>query len=363
MSSIELHEESFFADTGIQWLFKVPIYSFGILVYYLTITLVQKRSGAMKTAVITNPSIVLQLDGVTKQISGKKIVDSLSFDVVKGEIVGLLGPNGAGKTTTIRMIVGLIKMTEGDVRIGGSSIRTNFEQAIRHIGGIIENPEFYPYMTGYDNLKQYQRMSDSITEERIKAVTKLVGLQEAMGKKVKAYSLGMRQRLGIAQALLHEPSVLILDEPTNGLDPAGIREMRDYLKQIAQEEGIAILVSSHLLAEMELMCSRVVVIQEGKLVTVRSIGGAATEREQLTIALQVSDVDKASEAIVRLGAAAQIIHQDAATKRVTLQMLHEDIPKLVNALAAEGIGIYRIEETKVSLEDEFMKWTGGNRIA
>lgn len=162
---------------------------------------------------------VLSLQGVSKRIGSKWIVSQLSFDVHKGEVVGLLGPNGAGKTTTIRMIAGLIGMTEGDVLVRGSSIRSDWKQAIRHIGAIIENPEFYPYMTGYDNLKQYQRMNPWISRERIDEVVRLVGLEQAMKKKVKAYSLGMRQRLGIAQALLHEPSVLILDEPTNGLDP------------------------------------------------------------------------------------------------------------------------------------------------
>lgn len=143
-------------------------------------------------------SIVLQMNQVSKVIKGKAIVDQLSFDIRKGEIVGLLGPNGAGKTTTIRMMTGLIKMSEGDVLVQGHSIRNDFNRAIAHIGAIIENPEFYPHMTGLDNLKQYVRMSDDVPESRIEEVVQLVGLQEAMSKRVKAYSLGMRQRLGIA---------------------------------------------------------------------------------------------------------------------------------------------------------------------
>ncbi|RJE90885.1 ABC transporter ATP-binding protein [Paenibacillus sp. 1011MAR3C5] len=307
---------------------------------------------------------VLQLNGVTKRIGSKTLVSGLSFQIAKGEIVGLLGPNGAGKTTTIRMIVGLIGMTEGDVHIGGHSVRTDFERAIRHVGGIIENPEFYPYMTGMDNLKQYARMSEGVTEARIHEVTKLVGLQNALDKKVKAYSLGMRQRLGIAQALLHRPSVLILDEPTNGLDPAGIREMREYMKSIAEKEGIAILVSSHLLSEMELMCSRVVVIQEGKLITVRSIGG---EREQdsnlVRLALQVSHTEQARRILTGLKIDSLQAIEEAGVDRITLSVRHEDIPEIVAALAGGGVGLYRIEEMKSTLEDEFMKWTEGNRIA
>lgn len=310
------------------------------------------------------PSIVLHLDNVTKRIGGKTIVDGLSFQVAKGEIVGLLGPNGAGKTTTIRMMVGLIGMSEGDVRIAGYSVKDNFERAIAHVGGIIENPEFYSYMTGMDNLKQYQRMSRGVTLARIQEVAKLVGLHEALHKKVKAYSLGMRQRLGIAQALLHRPSVLILDEPTNGLDPAGIREMRGYLKTIAEQEGIAILVSSHLLSEMELMCGRVVIIQEGKLITTRSIGGEKNrETERVNLALQVSDKGRAAAILIGLKSTGLELLDGDEADRLLLSMPHEDIPSMVSALTSAEVGIYRLEEIKTTLEDEFMKWTEGNRIA
>lgn len=306
-------------------------------------------------------SVVLSAENITKTIGNKNIVDGLSFDIQKGEIVGLLGPNGAGKTTTIRMIVGLIKMSQGDVIVQGHSIRNQFVKAIRHIGGIIENPEFYPYMSGYDNLKQYQRMSEGIKESRINEVIKLVGLQDAIHKKVRAYSLGMRQRLGIAQALLHSPSILILDEPTNGLDPAGIREMRDYLKLIAKEEGIAILVSSHLLSEMELMCSRVIVIQEGKLVTERSIGGEQ-QNDLVTVSFRVNNTQQALDAVHKLNEV-QVIGVQPDRTEITFQLQDEFIPQIIKILGEAGVAIYRIEETKQSLEEEFLKWTGGNRIA
>ncbi|WP_334074977.1 MULTISPECIES: ABC transporter ATP-binding protein [Paenibacillus] len=311
-----------------------------------------------------NTEAVLSVEGVSKIIRNRKIVDRLSFELYPGEIVGLLGPNGAGKTTTIRMIVGLISMSEGDVRVKGKSIRHDFAKAISHIGGIIENPEFYPHMTGYDNLKQYQRMSEGITEERIRAVTELVGLQNAMNKRVKAYSLGMRQRLGIAQALLHEPSILILDEPTNGLDPAGIREMRDYLKKIAAEEGISILVSSHLLSEMELMCSRVVVIQEGKFVTERPLGSATEVKQEslVQVVLRVNDALKAQARLARMEEIS-ILQVSEEQHQVAVAVRDAYIPRVVSALGAEGVDLFRIEEIKESLEDEFLKWTGGNRIA
>ncbi|MDQ6419085.1 ABC transporter ATP-binding protein [Paenibacillus sp. LHD-117] len=306
---------------------------------------------------------VLELDYVTKRIGGKTLVNGLSFQVGSGEIVGLLGPNGAGKTTTIRMIVGLISMSEGDIRIGGSSVRKQFESAIRHIGAIIENPEFYPYMSGMDNLKQFMRMEGGVSEARIREVSALVGLEDALHKKVKAYSLGMRQRLGIAQALLHKPKVLILDEPTNGLDPAGIREMRDYLKLIAEKEGIGILVSSHLLTEMELMCSRVVVIQEGKLLAVRTIKpDGSDESRQMSVSLEVTDAEQAAQHIAA-SSKAELQGNDADGGRLIVKLAREDIPAIVKRLTDAGIGIYRIEENKATLEDDFMKWTGGNRIA
>ncbi|MUG44532.1 ABC transporter ATP-binding protein [Paenibacillus woosongensis] len=305
---------------------------------------------------------VLSVNQVSKKIGGKLLVNRLSFDIHKGEIVGLLGPNGAGKTTTIRMIVGLISMSEGDIFVMDKSIRRNFTEAIAHIGGIIENPEFYRHMSGYDNLKQYQRMAEGITEERIMEVAKLVGLEQALHKRVKAYSLGMRQRLGIAQALLHRPSILILDEPTNGLDPAGIREMRDYLKQIARDEGIAILVSSHLLSEMELMCSRVIVIQQGELVTVRSLEEHQSETEYAKLKLRVDDAVRAKERLQRME---EVIITGIApeSKEIAVTVRECYIPRMVQALGEERIGLYRMEESRESLEDEFLKWTGGNYIA
>jgi ABC-2 type transport system ATP-binding protein len=305
-----------------------------------------------------NADIVLEVDRLSKQIGKRKIVDRLSFHIKKGQIVGLLGPNGAGKTTTIRMIVGLIGMTEGDVRIQGYSVRNSFSKAISYVGGIIENPEFYSYMSGYDNLKQYQRMGKGLTESRIKEVLNLMGLQEAMHKKVKTYSLGMRQRLGIAQALLHKPSILILDEPTNGLDPAGIREMRDYLKKAAKEEGLAVLVSSHLLSEIELMCNEVVVIQQGKLVTVKQLGEAAQERDDVKLSLRVDQLVN-TKTLIDCAQNMQVLAVDPEHGELTIQTEDAEIPKLVNLLAAQGIGVYRIQENRETLEDEFLKWTGG----
>ncbi|MFC6335023.1 ABC transporter ATP-binding protein [Paenibacillus septentrionalis] len=308
--------------------------------------------------------VVLQLDSVTKKVGKQIIVDQLSFEVRQGEIVGLLGPNGAGKTTTIRMIVGLIGMTSGEVLIKGHSIRSSFSQAITHVGAIVENPEFYAYMTGWDNLKQYQRMTAGITEARMKQIVEVVGLSEAMNKRVKSYSLGMRQRLGIAQALMHSPSILILDEPTNGLDPAGIREMRDYLKRIAQEEGIAILVSSHLLSEMELMCSRVVIIQQGKFIREQLLGSAHIDQnshEAQSLLIRVNELQQARLVLDKMESI-QYIAMNDLTNELEISCTDEALAQYVHELSKQKIAVYRIVDVKRSLEDEFLAWTGGNQI-
>jgi ABC-2 type transport system ATP-binding protein len=299
---------------------------------------------------------VLEVQGVTKKIDNKTIVDSLSFNIKRGEILGLLGPNGAGKTTTMRMIVGLTSITEGDIFIEGHSIKTNFKQAISKIGVVVENPSFYPFLSGYDNLKYYARMAKGVTVERIKETVELLGLEHAIHKKTKTYSLGMRQRLGIAQALLHRPSVLILDEPTNGLDPAGIREMRDYLKKVARHEGTAILVSSHLLAEIELMCDRAVIIQNGKHIKTYNITEKSAQEE---ITFIVDNAEKAVQVLIEEFEEEKIRVKDRA---LSILIKEEDIPSVVKALVSNNIDLYYIYRSKQSLEDIFLEATGGNII-
>ncbi|KAB2954213.1 ABC transporter ATP-binding protein [Heliorestis acidaminivorans] len=213
----------------------------------------------------------VQFDKVTKKIGKKTIIDEISFSIAPGEVFGLLGPNGAGKTTALRMLTGLMKPTKGDIRLCGYSIQKDFEKAIQHVGAIIENPDLYSYLTGYQNLIHFARMSGKVNKERLTEIIALVGLAEAINDKVKTYSLGMRQRLGLAQALLHSPSLVVLDEPTNGLDPAGIGELRQYLKKIAHDEGVTVLVSSHLLSEMELLCDGIAIIQKGKILQIQKM--------------------------------------------------------------------------------------------
>jgi len=301
---------------------------------------------------------VLQLRNVTKNIGRRTIVNDLSFDIPAGEVFGFLGPNGAGKTTTIRMIVGLISMTKGEVFVKGISVRKQFEQAMSHIGAIVENPEMYKFLTGYQNLVHFGRRHPGVTKQRIDEVVKLLGLQNRIHEKVKRYSLGMRQRLGVAQAILHKPSVLILDEPTNGLDPAGIRELRDYLRKLTQEEGIAVIVSSHLLSEMELMCDRVAIIQGGKLIDVRSLQEAKNS-VQTKIVVETSDIESAHRL---LSGAFNNQGVTLVGDRIEITADRGLIPDIARLLVKAGLDIYSIHATQKSLEDQFLEITGGEMV-
>jgi ABC-2 type transport system ATP-binding protein len=302
---------------------------------------------------------VVQLEGVSKSIGNKTIIDQLTFELYPGEVVGFLGPNGAGKTTTIRMIVGLMTPTSGRILIQGIDIEKDFESAIEHIGAIVENPELYKYMSGYKNLVHYARMVEGVTEERIEEVIELVGLTNRIEQKVKTYSLGMRQRLGLAQALLHQPRLLILDEPTNGLDPAGIREFRDYLRSVAEKEEVCVLVSSHLLSEIELMCDRTLIIQSGKLIGQKQMQmEEETKTEKQIVHFEVISVEKA---ISILPSPYNTNHQPTVNGFV-VEIERDAIPQLVQKLVAEQIEIFGIETRVKSLEEEFLEITGGRSV-
>lgn len=226
---------------------------------------------------------IVEIKNLNKTIKGKHIIKDLNLDFYPGQITGFLGPNGAGKTTTIRMMTGLMYPSKGEVIIDGKQLSTNYEEAISNIGVIVENPEMYKYMSGYKNLQHFARMHKGVTKQRIDEVVAQVGLQNRIHEKVKTYSLGMRQRLGLAQAMLHRPKFLILDEPTNGLDPAGIREFRMYLRKIAEEDNVAIVVSSHLLSEIELMVDRIAIIQNGELIDIRELQHVAAAQYYIEV--------------------------------------------------------------------------------
>lgn len=296
---------------------------------------------------------VAQMKNVKKQIGNKQIIHGISLDIYPGEVFGFLGPNGAGKTTMIRMIVGLMKMTEGDIYIKGFNVRSDFRKAITEVGAIIENPEMYDFLSGYDNLKHYAKMAVSpITTERIEEVVTLVGLKDRIHEKVKAYSLGMKQRLGIAQALLHSPSLLILDEPTNGLDPAGIREIREYIRRIAHEENLAVFVSSHLLAEMQLMCDRIGIIQHGRLLRVEKIDTLLNEKKR-TVQIQAAPLHEVMEHLQSLSWS---VEQTDDSFHVEIDE-KEDISSIASAIIQGGYQLYQLNEKQQSLENTFLEMT------
>ena len=292
-----------------------------------------------------------------KDIGRKQIIRNLNFEIRPGEVFGFIGPNGAGKTTTIRMMVGLIGITRGDVVIKGHSIKKEYRKAISEVGAIVENPEMYPFMTGWQNLKHFARMSNGITDERIKEVIQLVGLDNAIRTKVGKYSLGMRQRLGIAQALLHSPSVLILDEPTNGLDPAGIREIRRYIRRLAVEENVSVIVSSHLLSEIELMCDRIGIIKNGKLIATNDLN----EESDTDTSIVNLDVNPKEEAIEVLRTMPDIEVLETAD-RLQIRLKRDDIPHLVTTLVHRDIEVYGVNVMQTTLEDRFLEMIGENVI-
>jgi ABC-2 type transport system ATP-binding protein len=315
---------------------------------------------------VSQPAV--EIRGLTKRIGHKTIVDNLSFEIPKGEVFGFLGPNGAGKTTTIRMMVGLISISKGQVVINGLDIQKNFREAMMHVGAIVENPEMYKFLSGYQNLVHFARMTPGVSKQRILEVVGMVGLEHRINDKVKTYSLGMRQRLGLAQALLHNPSVLILDEPTNGLDPAGIRELRDHLRKLARDEGLTVVVSSHLLSEMELMCDRVAVIQHGRLIGVNRMHDMTKTdvlAAQRTL-FDVSQTDKALAIIERtLGPSRVPLHQESNSvdsSAIEISVTRKETSQVVAALVREGIEVYAVHVHARTLEESFLELTGDGDI-
>jgi len=301
---------------------------------------------------------VLKVENVSKVIKGKVLVDNISFEVNQGEVFGFLGPNGAGKTTTIRMLVGLISPTKGKIEVAGYQVKTHFKEAMEEIGCIVENPELYGYLTGWENLVQFARMLHITDELKINEVVKLVKLEQRIHEKVKNYSLGMKQRLGIAQALLGDPKLLILDEPTNGLDPAGIRELREFIHMLVKQHHISVFISSHLLSEIEMICDRVGIINKGKMVrvsTVKELVEEAAER----VEWKVSPVSSAQELLINDPSIQDVVQKNEVIQcRMSPEKIHDYIQLFIN----ESIQVNGVRTMSVTLEDLFMEMTGGEAL-
>ena len=297
---------------------------------------------------------ILECKNLCKTFGKKQILHNVSFEIKKGDILGFIGPNGAGKTTTIKLILGLQSITSGKVLINGYDVEKEFTKAIEKVGAIVENPDMYMYMSGYDNLKLVANMYKGITTKRIDEVVKLVKLENRINDKVSKYSLGMRQRLGIAQAILHNPNLLILDEPTNGLDPEGIKEMRELLVELAKKEEMAILISSHNLAELDNFCNKICIIKNGEIIETNEITAIKKDIEHQQFIVEIDNTKN----IKKLYSGATIVNE----KIFKISMKKENVPNLVVNLVNNNIKIYEIKEDEKSLEDAFFERTGGNVI-
>lgn len=282
---------------------------------------------------------VLRVKDVSKRAKDFQILNKVSFELGSGEIVGLIGPNGAGKTSIMKILVGLTRNYTGEVDLSG----------VRDIGSMIETPNFYPYNTGYQNLMYFAGLN-GVGKKKVGELLELLGLMDAANKNVKTYSLGMRQRLGIAQALLKDPDVLVLDEPTNGLDPEGIYEVREYIRKIANEKNITVLISSHLLGELEKMCDRAIIIKNGEIIRFMEFRGGRKEK-QITYVIESLDTEAAQKILQENGY--HVAKQNGQELRIGIAASEKiDVAKLLVSHNVVMTGLYEASET---LEDTFLE--------
>ena len=296
--------------------------------------------------------VVLKCENLNKKLSNKTRITDVSFSVYENDILGFIGPNGAGKTTIIKLILGLYRYDSGTVEINGYDLKKDFVKAISGVGAIIENPDLYMYMTGYENIMISAKIYN-IEKEQIDKVIKLVGLEDKINEKVSKYSLGMRQRLGIAQAIVHNPRVLILDEPTNGLDPEGIIDLNNLLKKLAQS-GMAIMISSHILSELELLCNKVCFINNGRIInykTMFELQTLANNNNNYIIELNTIKLNKILENYDY-----KIIDSD----HIELSIDRSELNKFIKFLLDNNVEIYEIKKQVLSLKNIFLNMIGGN---
>ena len=291
---------------------------------------------------------ILECKNLCKSFGKRQILKNVSFSIAQGDILAFIGPNGSGKTTTIKLILGLQKIDSGEVLINGLDITKNFEDAIRKVGAIVENPDSYMYLTGWQNLRLIADYYGNISDEDINELVKYVGLESRINDKVNKYSLGMRQRLGIARALLNKPNILILDEPTNGLDPEGIKDLRVLLKRLASD-GMGILISSHNLAELESFCNKVCIIDNGTIIESSEV--TTLKNNENIVVFKVSDTSKID--------IKDIFDVNKTSFKVSASK--EDIAKIIKKLVKDGIDIYEVKNEELTLEEAFLKKTKGGK--
>jgi len=297
--------------------------------------------------------VILEASSLTKRFKSMVAVDDLNLTVRTGEVLGFLGPNGAGKSTTVGMILGLIRPSSGTVRIAGQDLASNASLVSENIGAIIENPAFYPYMSGRDNLRAHAMAVGKIPESRIDSLLELVNLSERARHKYKTYSLGMKQRLGIASTLLTDPALVILDEPTNGLDPAGQREIRAIIPRLA-DQGHGVLLASHMLHEVEQVSDRVLIVRRGRLITEGSVDDLLRRGGYIEVSVPGYDPELAQKAIRPV----QQIEQVTIENGKLIVVAPEDVGSALNrALVEQGIFASAIMPKHSTLEDLFLELT------
>ncbi|WP_027633541.1 ABC transporter ATP-binding protein [Clostridium hydrogeniformans] len=298
---------------------------------------------------------ILKVRNLSKKFNGHLIVNSLNMTVYEGDVFGFLGPNGAGKTTTIRMILSLIKCNSGEVYINGVSIKDNYKEAISEVAAIVENPKFYDNLTCYDNLKIIKNFHKGVAEERILEVLSMVGLKDSVKRKFKELSLGMKQRLGIAAALLHKPKLIILDEPTNGLDPQGIIEVRELISYLAENERITFFISSHLLHEIELMCNRVAIISKGRVVIQGAVEELLTFNKNI-YEFKIDDKEMAKVIIENVNGAK---FNGFSERGIAIELNNKEPWEINKALIEKDIKVNGINRINKSLEEYFVETIEG----
>jgi len=294
---------------------------------------------------------ILKCTKLNKSFGKKHVLKDVSLEVNIGDIVAFIGPNGSGKTTTIKLALGLLTIDSGTVTINDFDIINEYSRAIEKVGAIVENPDLYMYLSGRKNLQLIANMYKDINNNRIEEVIKAVGLEERIDDSVSNYSLGMRQRLGIAQAIMHRPNILILDEPTNGLDPEGIKQMRLLLTKLAKEEEMGILISSHQLSELEHFCNKACIIKNGVIIDTSTIEDLKKNNDSYYI-IEVSSTEN-----IKIPNA-EIIDNNT----LKLSITKEEIPNIIKTLTKAKIDIYSVVNKEITLEEAFFHKTGGNII-
>lgn len=304
-----------------------------------------------------NQEKIIEISNLTKKFGKLTAVNSLNLTVYKGDVFGFLGPNGAGKSTTIRLLLTLINPTAGSIKIFNKDLNKNRNDILRKVGAIVEKPDFYLYLTAFKNLEILGKMSGAdVSKKNIMQILELVGLNERYNSKVKTYSHGMKQRLGIAQALLHNPNLIILDEPTVGLDPHGIKEVRDLIIRLSKEKKITIFLSSHILKEIELVANRMVIINKGKTVIEGNVKDLLKNSEDMVMISFGGNADLKT-ILTNLGYDESSF--SIKENNLSINLPEDKTPSLIKNLVMNNLDIYSVER-KNSLEDYFLKITNEN---